>query len=487
MKRLSLAKRQMVWDAVGYRPSAEQMAIHRSAAEWLLVAGGWSGGKSYFGAQEVMPHLLMPGEWKFHLVGKTYKEPRAEFEYILAGLEKFGGEMGMPGLVPKSEVSMPKDGAWRLRVAHPAKGGGLVLGASLDTVSAEDPLAIRAFTSDGAVLCEAAVLGVDVFEAILGRLVRTGGFLLLSGSFEGSLGWYVDYWTMGQGPNDMGLESYSLPSWSNLAKFPGGRQDPEIKKLEAAMSREKFLEKCAAIPCPPQGAVFKDYFRSNIHIRRDVEWVPGQPVYLAVDPGTQFAYAVNAIQIQDGQVRVFDGIYERDMVTDAIIDLVYDPMVHPWCQDIRYGVMDLAGLGRQGAQTPASETWRAKKGLVFTGNRVPINDGIEVMKTFLRPNPITGKPRVVFSPKCAGILSEFGAVVNPLDKKRHVYSWGVDHDGVPFGTVPENKWNDGIKALTYFLVDHFGYTGEQVSNQSSVILTQRSSKQYRRRFYGVPA
>ena len=460
MRRLPLAARRAVWDIVGYEPSPEQMRMHRSGAQKLLLAGGWSSGKSYSPGMEMLAHVLCPGERRYHLFGATYREPRSEFTYILEGIQKID-----PGLLVKSELSMPKEGAWRLRV---------VSGGELMTVSAEDALSIRAFTSDGVMLCEAGILGIDVFEAVLGRLIRTGGFLLISGTFEGSVGWYADYFTMGQGPNEMGLESFSMPSWSNLKMFPGGRQDPLILDLEKSMSREAFMEKCAALPCPPKGAVFGGYFRVDLHVKRDLEWVPGEAVYLAVDPGTQHAYAVEAVQVIDGEVRGFDEVYEFDKVTDDIIDIVYDPVARPWCRDIRFGVMDVAGTYRQGASIAAAETWRIRKGLIFTGQKVPVTDGIEVMKTFLKPNPITGRPKVVFSPRCVGILSELGATVSPFDRQRHVYSWGTDKAGVVYGTVPIDRWNDGIKAMTYFMVDHFGYTGAAISRQPHAIITYPS-------------
>ena len=46
---------------------------------------------------------------------------------------------------------------------------------------------------------------------------------------------------------------------------------------------------------------------------------------------------------------------------------------------------------------------------------------------------------------------------NPSDKQTPVYRWDVDNDGNTIGKVPIDRWNDGIKAVVYGLIDRFGY------------------------------
>ena len=80
------------------------------------------------------------------------------------------------------------------------------------------------------------------------------------------------------------------------------------------------------------------------------------------------------------------------------------------------------------------------------------------MKSFLKVNPLTGEPGIVFNPKCKGILSELGVYPNPFDGQTKVYSWKMDKEGNVIGDEPDDRWNDGCKAIIYGLVERFGLT-----------------------------
>ena len=93
----------------------------------------------------------------------------------------------------------------------------------------------------------------------------------------------------------------------------------------------------------------------------------------------------------------------------------------------------------------------------MNSQKVMINDGTERLKSFLKIDPVTNRPKVVINPKCTGILSEFGAAPNPFDGQTRVYRWKTDRDGNIVGNMPEDKNNHGIKALIYGIVDNYGY------------------------------
>ena len=113
-----------------------------------------------------------------------------------------------------------------------------------------------------------------------------------------------------------------------------------------------------------------------------------------------------------------------------------------------------------------AETWLSQGGLYLSSRKVRINEGTERFKSFLKTDPIRHQPKMVFSPKCRGILSELGAGPSPLDGQMHPYKWKTDNDGQVVGEVPVDRYNDGIKAATYWLVDHFGYV--QSANRSVI-------------------
>ena len=75
----------------------------------------------------------------------------------------------------------------------------------------------------------------------------------------------------------------------------------------------------------------------------------------------------------------------------------------------------------------------------------------------LTANPIDHQPRLFVDPKCKGILSEFGVCPNPFTEEAAPFKWKEDRVGAIVGKQPEDKYNHGIKAVIYGLIDKFGY------------------------------
>lgn len=452
MKLLSLAQKQLVWEATGYNPSEEQLAFHAGESKIKLAAGGERGGKSKSTAEEILPYLLgvrQPSPYHFHLIGANYEKPRYEFEYMLGSLRAID-----PSLV--TNPSLPNQGKWKLTTAY---------GNTLETISADDPLEIRGFESDGAAICEAGQVDFDTFLRVLGRLSSSGGFLIISGTFEGSVGWYPQYWTLGQSPNDLGLESFSIPTWSNKAIFPGGRQDPKILMLERQYPPDVFAERVAAVPTPPSDRVHK-LFDPKVHIVSDerLSHLDNEaPLFLAIDPGRTYAYACEVIQIQSDIVYVVDEIYERDLLTREIIAIVKQ---QPWWKRIAQmgNVIDIAGTYRQIASPPEVEIWREESGLNlhFEAAKVDIEDGAKKLDSYLMPHPISRQPKIYISSRCKGLIGELGGGPPKFDNGG-IYRRNLKVGAESYGK-PIDANNHAIKAVHYFLVNHFGHS-EVVRNR----------------------
>ena len=120
------------------------------------------------------------------------------------------------------------------------------------TKSARDPARLAGEAPDGILGCEAAQLPYDVFLRLRGRVAERRGWLWLSGTFEGSRGWYADHFSAWQAVNADGAASFSIPTWSNRALFPGGRADAEIEALEATYPAAVFRERFGGVPLPRQ-------------------------------------------------------------------------------------------------------------------------------------------------------------------------------------------------------------------------------------------
>ena len=315
---------------------------------------------------------------------------------------------------------------------------------------------------NGILGCEASQLDLETFYRLRGRCAPKRGWLFLSGTFEGSLGWYPQMFTAWANGADKDARAYSLPSYTNVHLYPGGATDPEILRLRDFSSDDFYMERIEGKPSPPQGLVFPE-FRPDAHIA-DVEYEKDVPVHLWMDPGYAGAYAIEVIQVKGDQIQVIDEIYEQGLVTDDMIDIA---MSRPWWPDVQFGVIDVGGTQHQAMASPA-EMWLNQAGLYLSSQKVRINEGTERLKGWLKIDSKTHAPRLVIAPHCHGILSEFGVVPNPFDGQTRAYRWKTDRDGNIVGDVPEDKNNHGVKALIYGLVDRFGYAYLDHKNKITV-------------------
>lgn len=451
----ALQKRKLeVFERLGYTPSPEQMAVHMDEHRIRLAAGGEQGGKSLCGDKETSGRFWEDGEGGlFWLVGEEYADTEPEFGFLVDDFANLGI------LVHASKNINP--------------GEIIVTGnIRIETKSAKDERKLGKVAPKGIILCEAAQASVTTYHRLRGRIAPKRGWLLMTGTFEGSLGWYPELWNKWQVENPEGGKSFSIPSWSNKVLYPGGRDDPEILLLEASTPPDIFQERYGAVPCPPSGRVFNE-FQMSLHVKdmrdaeypwpTDVVWCesahksitydPRAPVYLWTDPGYAGACSVLAAHILGDTVYVFDEIYERSLVTEQIIQIAQS---RPWWSRVEKGVADIAAKQHQ-AMPAVAETWQKKVGLRLSMNRVGINEGNERLKTFLIPHPITGRPKIYIDPACQGLISEFGGAPNPFSGQTEVYRWKVDRNGTIVGKTPEDTNNHSIKALIYGLVDKFGY------------------------------
>ena len=426
--------RDFLYERVEFEPTEEQLVILNSTYRFNLVAGGEQAGKSVVASKYLLSRLMEnEGPGLYWLVAADYERTRAEFEYLLQdfatlGLLKSASKRVDPGYMVLAD------------------------GTRIETKSAKDPRTLAMRAPNGILGCEASQLDMETFFRLRGRCAPKRGWMFLAGTFEGSLGWYPQMYTAWAAGADPEARAYSLPSWTNKYLYPGGREDPEIQRLKEVASDDFYMERIEGKPSPPKGLVFSE-FRPDQHVV-DVEYQPNIPVHLWMDPGYAGGYAVEVVQVQGEQIQVIDEIYEVGLVTDEIIDIAKS---RPWWPDVKFGVIDIAGNQHQAMAAPA-EVWLEQAGLYLSSQKVKINEGTERLKGWLKIDPRTHAPRIVFSPKCIGIMSEFGMAPNPFDGQTRAYRWKTDREGNIVGDTPEDKYNHGVKAIIYGLIDRFGYS-----------------------------
>ena len=433
MSTESTTATKFVFEKVGYKPTEAQEPIVYSDKRFVLVAGGEQAGKSLVASKFLLSKWTeTKGPALFWLVAADYERSRAEVMYLV-------DDFATLGILKKASKRVDPG---RIELAD---------GTVIETKSAKDPRTLAMRAPDGIIGCEASQLDLETFYRLRGRCAPKKAWMFLGGTFEGSLGWYPQLFLAWQHGTDV-EKAYSLPSYTNIHFYPGGEDDPEIKRLEKDSSDDFFKERIMGIPSPPRGLVFHE-FRADYHVR-EVEYIPNEPVHLWIDPGYAGGYAVEVVQIIDDQICVVDEIYEKSLITEEIVDMAMDK---PWWKDVRFGVIDVAGYQHQAMSAPA-EVWLDKAGLYMASQKVKINDGTERLKSMLKVDPKHHRPKLVVNPKCKGLLSEFWAAPNPFDGQTRVYKWKTDRDGNIVGNQPEDKYNHGIKALIYGLIDRFGYS-----------------------------
>ena len=291
-------------------------------------------------------------------------------------------------------------------------------------------------------MCEAAQQSHEVWLRLRGRVAEKRGTLLASGTFEGSLGWYPDKWREWRQPNaDSGI-SFSLPTWSNIVVYPGQEDDPEIRALRESYPDALFMERFGAIPCPPSTLVFPefDYGLNVKNIQAEYRWDEYYGgIEVAIDPGYANPYAVVALWHDGHKVYIIDEVYVTNKTGEKVIA---ECKKRPWWEYVQGGVIDVAGKGHHGGKSQV-EIWYELTGLRLRSQFVSIQDGIDRYKTFLStPNG----PRLFYDERCVHGIKEHGQ-----------YKYRATKEDRPVSEKPVDRDNHIIKAVTYWLVDNFGF------------------------------
>lgn len=415
---LPLEVREPLWTPCGYTPSYEQRLAHLSGHRLKQVAGGERAGKSRWTAMEILPWVVFFPDL-YWIVGPDYDLARPEFEHLVDGLRAHN-------LI--ADLSQPKAGSWQLVTT---------LGAQVVTKTSTDPMTLAGKAPAGIAMVEAAQQTYEAFLRLRGRVAERRGPLLLSGTFE-RVNWYSDLWKRWQAPNPEGGRSFSIPTWANLAVFPGGHDDPEIVALRGLYPEDIFLERFGARPRLPATTVFREFDHT-----KHVDFCPllkDHPVQVWVDPGYAGAYAVLAVQVVDGFVYVLDEVYKQGWTAHQVIA---ECRGREWWDQVSGGVIDIAARQHHGQESQL-EIW-ASYGVKLFSQKVGVADGILRHRTFLI-DPETKEPRIRFDPKCVETIREYS-----------LYRYRDVPEGRPVYEEPINANNHSMTALAYGLVACFGF------------------------------
>jgi hypothetical protein len=427
--------KKVVFDSLGYTPHEGQEPAHASKARLLGIFGAERAGKSRFGAAAADCALADGGD--VAVAGQDYDSTRPEMEYIVEDLQKMQ-------MVLRS--STPRQGKWTIDT----KFGGRVESVSLKDGAVELTATGRAY--DLVIVAEAGRVAHDTLTSAWGRVSETRGRVLLIGTLWDNWGWYADLYRMLKGPNPYDGEGFSFPAWYNLAIYPEGRDDPQIKLLEATLTPDEFARRVAAKLIPSPAQMFPE-FDQEIHVK-ELEFDKTSPVHVTVDAGYYPShYAVLAIQtaLNSSGMEVLNIIDEIWVNHQTHQDVIEEAKSRPWWDQVEREYGGHETRQHQAAKS-TKEVWE-ELALSAKGARIPftvvdagkILDGIPRVQTFLK-DPMTKEPRLFLDVKCTGTAEEF-----------RKYKRRTNRIGEVTSDQPEDKNNDAMDALRNYIVGRFGY------------------------------
>ncbi len=429
MKRLPWAERDLIYRVLGFEPLPPQLELLTDDSQFLAFAGGVGCGKSFISGKVAIPEVVRPERGRYWVVSEGYDNSREEFTFLCDDVERLGMKF-------KRGPNMPKEGSWDFM---------LETGTTVETRSTANVDSLHSVAVDGLIIAEAGLQrdGWCWENRLLPRLVRANGWAFLSGTFEGASGWWYHIFNLGQTRNLQGWKSHAMASWQNTVKYPLGEKEEIFEVARRQTDPETFMERYGAIPKKPSLLVFKE-FDAKAHTA-DVPYDPNLPVYLGVDPGGVNPYAVVVIQLGEGeQIRVIDEVYTSGMLTEEIIKgsnrfPSHVPLEErEWWENLKGGAIDAT------ADTERAR-WVMYGKIFLMARKVDIEAGITRLKDFLRMDPYN-LPKLVIDYRCKRTIAEFG-----MYKRRPPSS-----DMYELNETPIDSFNHSVKALVYFIVNHFG-------------------------------
>jgi hypothetical protein len=461
--------KKIVWLQAKYRPSVEQQAFHTHPARLKLAAGGVGAGKSVLTAMEIVPYFAIPGALIW-IIGPNYDLAKPEFDYLLAVFQELG-------VVDGNSISTPTRGPCRFRLT-PEYGG-----AECQTKSATDPVGIAGKRPTALAITEAAQHPHEMYFKALERATEKNAPVIFSGTFEGSYGWYAEQWQRWQGANPEEGVSFSIPTWSNLAVYPGGRNDPKIKAIEGVMPTDLFQERYGGVPCPPVGLVFKE-FSPKFHVKPFTElFDDDREVELWCDPATH-TYAILFVQVaKDGKtVHVLDELYAKNQIGQQVIpQVVTNPL---WKHSCTRGVIDIAGTYRQFGNIPQVEVWNSELKRLgehpISFESVPVRhakewyDAIHLRLWSGQGHPpdgldeTGGGPLIYFASTLVDRVDPDGRANGVIGElKSHRWAERNELSSMPGRPIKRNE--DALSALGYGLLKRFGPVVQRAPRRRAIV------------------
>lgn len=430
-----------LFEQIGYRPHRCQQLYHSAPQRFRVACCGRRFGKSTMAARDRELNLFTPDQ-RGWIVGPTYdlgeKEFRVMWDDLIIG-QKLGRDKRVKKAYNRRTGEMFMEFPWQSRV---------------EVRSAQHPEHLVGEALNWAIMSEAAKQNAETWE----RFIRPSlsdyrGPCDFPTTPEGN-NWLYDLWMLSLNPEVSAMyAAWNFPSWMNDVVYPGGREDPEIKLIEATTSDEWFAQEIAADFTSFVGRIYSE-FNPTTHVRAHT-YRPDWPNYMAVDFG--FVNELAAIEFQISprdEVFVWREHYKSYWTLEKHVAYMKSrPQPEGYKIDLAFGdpadpegIMYLCEHFTQTIGMPeAKVNWR---------------EGVDLVKTFLKPRdtgveideygtPADPVPGLLVDPSCLFTISEFNGYRAPEEVK------ATTKESSQAKAINPKQKDNAMDALRYGLVHCF--------------------------------
>lgn len=421
LKEASISKEEL-FKRLGYKPhSQEQWDAHNSLARFKIPTCGRRWGKTTFAGNEFTYKMFIPDTY-WWIVGPQYSLAEKEFRIIYNNFVRKLGMRGVKGFKASTNV---KQGDMRIE---------LPWNTVLEVKSAERPDSLLGEGLDGVIMSEAARHTMETWQMYIEPALSDKRGEAIFPSTPRGYNWYQGLWMLGQ-DSDFGMyESWRFPSWTNPIAFPGGLDDPEIRRIKAQVSNSYFQQEYAAEFTAFEGQIYED-FNPDIHVRK-IEYHPEWKNFQAFDFGFRDPFVCLDIMVDP-----MDNIYVwREYQVSWLSTMEHAQIIRDRENPVGYHVD-----GRYADPRGADEI--ATLMLHFGHIEAPVVpwvQGIEATKRLVKLQE-DGSPKIFFDPDgCPNLIRQFEQLHHKQSKEGKNVKEG-QHD-----------YNDhGPDALRYFTGPYF--------------------------------
>lgn len=411
-----------LFEKIGYSPhSINQKNAHESKARFRVACCGRRWGKSTWAAREMLKRMFVPNTYHW-IIGPTYMLGEKEFRIIYHDMFsklKMGTLKGMKRSYNVKQGDMRIETPWN---------------TVLEVKSADRPDSLVGEGLDSAIMSEAALHNRLTWEMYIEPALSDKRGCADFPSTPRGYNWYEGLWRLGQDTDLPMYESWRFPTWTNPVSFPGGREDPEILRIERQVSKAHFLQEYAAEFTAFEGQIYEEW-DPTIHIQ-DIKYEPMWKNYITFDFGFKDPFCAYDIMVDPS-----DNVYVwREYQVSGMSTWEHAQIIRGRRNPPGYRVDGMFGDPR-GADEIA--TLQIVLGSVYAPD-VPWIQGIEAIKRWMKLQP-DGKPKLYVDRSCYHMTRQ----LEQLRHKEVKEGQNVRREG-------QHDYDDhGPDALRYFFGPYF--------------------------------